>query len=150
MEKQYKELRARHNLPDYAVLDNDFEISTIEEEGFLLRNIRKKIIEKIDSAIKLFDDVLHPESSFSSYREANTFNDSDREGMIALYKKLMYFNRRSTELSFDDSDELNAKFISGFMKEWPELKKSVIYFVRRMKESWQKDILKKEFVGYFG
>jgi hypothetical protein len=70
--------------------------------------------------------------------------------MVALYKRMMYFNRFSTELSFSDSDEANAKFINDFMREWPELKKSILYFVRRMKEGWQKDIMKKEFVGYFG
>ncbi|MBU2561669.1 MAG: hypothetical protein KKD17_05190 [Nanoarchaeota archaeon] len=150
MEELYDGLKAKHRLPAFEVLDREFEISTIDDESFLLRNIRCRIVEKIESAVNLFDDMLHPESGFASYREANVFSDSDRETIILLYKRLMYFNRLSKELYFDDSDELNARFINDFMKEWPELKRSVLSFVKRLKDSWQKDIPKKEVVGYLG
>jgi hypothetical protein len=150
MEELYSGLKEKHSLPAFEALDREFEISTIEEEAFLLRNIRKKVVEKADSAIKLFDGLLHPDSGFSGYKEANVFDDADRERMIELYKRLMFFSRLSTELSFDDSDELNARFINDFLKEWPDLKAEVISFVRRMKDSWHKDITKKEVVRYLG
>lgn len=150
MKELYEGLKARYRIPAFDVMDREFEISTIEDDEFLLREIRRKIEDKLESAVKMFNELLHPESGFASYREANVFSDADREAIILLYKRLMYFNRLATELSFDDSDELNARFINDFMKEWPELKRSILSFVRRMKESWQKDIPKKEVVGYLG
>lgn len=150
MEKAYKELKEKHSLPDYNSLNQEFEISSIEEEDFLLRNIRKKILEKIDFTLSIMDDILHPESGFSSYKESGAFSESDRNKIIEMYKRLMFFKRSSTELSFDDSDELNAKFINDFMGEWPKMKETSLVFVRKLKESWQKDILKKEIVGYLG
>jgi hypothetical protein len=150
MEEDYAKLGEKHSLPDFGVLDTEFEISTIEEESFILRNIRKKIVEKIESSIKLLDDILHPDAGFASYRESSIFSPEEREDIIITYKKLMYFNRVSTELSFSDSDEQNAKFINEFMKEWPGLKQSILSFVGKLKESWKKDVTKKEVVGYLG
>ncbi|MBW2971995.1 hypothetical protein KY359_03065 [Candidatus Woesearchaeota archaeon] len=150
MEELYEQLRNRHNLPAFDVMDREFEISEIDDDAFMLRSIRKNIADKIESAIKIFDELFHPDSGFASFREANAFTETDRERMLDTYKRLRYFYRLSTELSFDDSDELNAEFMNSFMKEWPELKKSVLSFVRKLKESWQKDITKKEVVGYLG
>ncbi|MBW2997402.1 hypothetical protein KY349_03630 [Candidatus Woesearchaeota archaeon] len=150
MEELYNKLKEKHVLPDFDLLNKEFELYTIDEDYFLLREIRKKIIEKADSAVKLFDDILHPDPGFSSYREANVFSDSDRDGMIITYKRLMLFKRSATELSFEDSEESNARFINSFVKEWPDLKRSVLAFAKRLKDSWEKDIPKKEVVGYLG
>ncbi|MBW2967813.1 hypothetical protein KY362_04975 [Candidatus Woesearchaeota archaeon] len=150
MEELYNQLKARHSLPDFDMMDQEFEISLIEEEEFLLRNIRHKVLDKIESATKLFDNLLHPDAGFASYRESNVFEDKDREEMITLYKRLMFFKRTITALEFDDSDELNAKFINDFMEAWPGMKKQVLDFAKRLRDSWKKDITKKEVVGYLG
>ncbi len=150
MEKLYKQLKEKHSLPEFKLLNQEFEISSIEEEDFLLRNIRKKILEKIEFALSILDDILHPDSGFATYNESGAFSESDRNDILEMYKRLMYFKRLSTELSFDDSDGLNAKFINDFMGEWPKIKETTLVFVRMLKESWQKDITKKEIVGYLG
>jgi hypothetical protein len=150
MEDQYNKLKKQHTLPDYDLLDKEFEISTIEEEAFLLRSIRKKMLEKIDFSIKLLDDMLHPEAGFASYRESSIFNEAEREQIINTYKKLMFFNRSATELALNDSDESNTKFINDFTQSWPDLKEPILTFVRKLKDSWKKDVSKKEVVGYLG
>jgi hypothetical protein len=150
MDDEYAALKKKHNLPDFDILDREFEVSAIDEYTFFLRSVRVKIVEKIDASIKLFNELLHPDSGFASYKEANVFSEADREQILVIYRKLMYYSRRSTELNFEDSDDLNAKFINELMKDWPELRKSILFFVRRMKDSWQKDLSKKDVVGYFG
>lgn len=150
MDDEYIVLKKKYNLPDFDILDRAFEVSAIDEYTFLLRSMRLKMVEKIDSTIKLFNELLHPDAGFAAYKEANIFSESDREQVLVIYRRLMYYSRRSMELNFDDSDELNAKFINELMKEWPELKKSILFFVRRMKDFWQKDLSKKDVVGYFG
>ncbi|NQU78383.1 hypothetical protein HQ545_01305 [Candidatus Woesearchaeota archaeon] len=150
MEDIYKDLKKKHDLPDFDLLDRYFEISTMEDEPFMLRGIRNKIADKIDFMQKILDDLLHPESSFSSYTEAGVFSDKDRDEMILLYKRVMFFKRFSTELSFDDSDDQNAKFINMFMEEWMKLSTALLSFIRKLKESWQNEITKKELVRYLG
>ncbi|MFH1064416.1 MAG: hypothetical protein V1729_05020 [Candidatus Woesearchaeota archaeon] len=150
MEKLYKGLKEKHSLPDFDTLNQEFEISLIEEEDFFLRSIRKNIIEKIDFTLDILDDILHPESGFSSYKESGAFSDGDRDDIFKLYRQLMFFKRLSTELSFGDSDAKNAKFVTDFMAEWPKMKETVLVFVKKLKESWQGEIAKKEIVGYLG
>lgn len=150
IEEIYNKLKQKYDLPDFDLLNKEFDLYTIDEEDFPLRSVRNKIIEKVDSAITLFDDILHPDRDFSRYMEANVFSDSDRDGMMITYRRLMFFKRLSTELYFEDSKQTNIKFINDFMKEWPELKSSILAFTKRLKDSWEKDIPKKEFVGYLG
>jgi hypothetical protein len=150
MDDEYAALKKKYNLPDFDVLDREFEVSAIDEYTFLLRSMRVKIVEKIDASVKLFNELLHPDAGFAAYKEANVFTEADRDQMLVIYRKLMFYSRRSIELNFEDSDELNARFINDIMKEWPELRKSILFFVRRMKDSWQRDITKKDVVGYFG
>jgi hypothetical protein len=150
MKDRYESLKKKHSLPSFEALDNDFEIFSIEEDQILLREVRERIVDKIELAIKMFEDILHPDSGFASYKEAAIFTDNDRDMANLIYKKLMYYHRYAKELSFGDSDELNAKYINEFMKEWPELKKGILKFIRMMKDSWLKDIPKKLNLGYMG
>ena len=45
IKKRYEELVKKYKLPSFTSLNNEFEISTIEHEEFLLREIRRKIDE---------------------------------------------------------------------------------------------------------
>ncbi len=151
MEDIYQELRKKFSLPEFNILDQEFEIGSIDEdEHFPLREIRKKIDDKIEGITKIMEEVLHPERSIASFREANAFTDKEREDLLELYSRLMFFHRRTTELYIEDSEEENAEFIKELMKEWPELKKKTLGFVKKLKESWKKEITKKEVVGYLG
>ena len=150
IEELYKKLQKEFSLPKYEDMDKEFEISSLEDEQFFLRHIIENIDEKISDVTKIFEGLLHPEGSFSGYREANSFTDEEREKMLDAYKKFMFFHRRATELSIDDSDKSNAEFINDLMKEWPGMKKEALSFVKRLKDSWTKEITKKEVVRYLG
>ena len=51
IETEYKQLKSKHDLPEYNFLEDKFEISSIDNGPFLLRNIRRKISEKIEFMI---------------------------------------------------------------------------------------------------
>ena len=53
--KAYDSYKKKLKLPDFNELDVEFEISSIEEEGFVLRKIRRKIVDKVIE----FSDVLN-------------------------------------------------------------------------------------------
>ena len=59
----YAKLKKEFKLPEYSLLDNEFEISTIETPGFLLRQIRRKIEERISSINHRIENVLHADSN---------------------------------------------------------------------------------------
>ena len=100
MEELYKDLKAKHDLPDYGLMDKEFEISAIEDETFVLREIRKTMAEKIDASLKFLDNLFHPDPGFANYREAELFNDKDREDMVSIYRRLMFFILSTPQLLF--------------------------------------------------
>ncbi|MFC1722843.1 hypothetical protein ACFL0V_01765, partial [Nanoarchaeota archaeon] len=82
--------------------------------------------------------------------EVSQFEEAGKEKLLELYKRLMFFHRRCTELSIDDSDEKNVELINDVVKEWDSLKEKSLEFVSKLKDAWTKDLNKKEVVGYLG
>ncbi|MBU0472404.1 MAG: hypothetical protein KKF89_01905 [Nanoarchaeota archaeon] len=74
MKKEYEQLQKKHDLPTLNNMDKDFQISTIEAKKFLLKEIAKKMNEKIESYANLLEQILNPES------------DTNKE--LNLYRKL--------------------------------------------------------------
>ena len=59
--ENYLKFAKKFSLPSYDELNNDFEISSIEEEQFLIRAVRRKIAEKMDIYAKIIETILMPE-----------------------------------------------------------------------------------------
>jgi hypothetical protein len=149
----YEAIRNKHRqLPTFEILDTEFEISRLEDDKFLLRGIRLTIGEKLAFIAHMLGEILHPtEAGYASIREMSTFSDEDKNQISELYKKIMYFERWSLELTIQDSEELNVKYIEDIMKIWPTIKSSSLKCFRKIKESWTKETAKKETGGgYFG
>ncbi|MBR9691346.1 hypothetical protein GOV06_01030 [Candidatus Woesearchaeota archaeon] len=150
LKEKYQKLSKEHKLPSFEELDKEFEISKIEDEKFLLREVRRKIIEKIELYAKFLEEILNPDTTISNMHEAKIFNEEERERIFEFYKKLMYYDRLSIEVSIDEDDSKSSDYITGFYKEWSELKKEFSNFVKKAKESWLKDSNIKQESGYMG
>ena len=137
------------NIPNFDVLDKDFEISTIEEENFLLRNIRRKICEQIEHSPKFLEEILQP-SSMATMIEVKTLNENDIDESFELFKKLMILTREASGLDFEDSDEQNNNFIEKTLKEWPEYKQKLVEINKKRGSCWSNKTTSKEKAGYLG
>lgn len=151
IEEQYGGLKEKYDLPSFQEINKEFEISTIENKSFLLREITNKIVERIDFFSGLFEDLLQPDPSLlRSMYEAKIFNDEERKTIYTLYKKLMVLNRQSVEVSLNREEKEDAFFIKKTFYEWKELKTSISKIVDKIKDSWKKETESKEELGYFG
>jgi hypothetical protein len=150
IKEKYEELARKYNLPSFNILDNEFEISTIGEKEFLLREIRRKIVEKIEEYIKLLEGVLYPETNLCDTYECIIFSDEEKNGIFGLYKKLMFINRFSIETSIGEDDKKSSEFIKEAWKQWDGAKKEFLSYVKKIKESWLKEIKVKTELGYLG
>ncbi len=150
MKEQYDKIKDKYSLPDYTVMDTEFEISGIESEDHYLRNVRRKMVEKIEKVLGILDDVLHPESSWSSMVEEKVFSEEEENKMLEKYKKLRYYYRRNTELRIMDSDDANVKFIKEFFTEWKNMQKESLTLISKLKDAWTKKTIEKEKLGYLG
>ena len=146
----YDKEKKKFNLPDYDNLDFEFEISNIEEGYFIIREIRRKISDKLETFIKLLEDVLQPETTVANLHECNFFDEEEKEKIFKLYSKLMRLNRKSLCLGLNPDDKEEAEFISNVFSEWESIKKDVTHVLTKMKESWEKEAEAKENPQYFG
>ena len=147
----YEKLRKKHSLPDYETLNNEVEISSIEQEEFLIRAIRRKIIEKTGELRDMLESILQPGAeSFADLHECRFFDDNDKKKIIEIYKKLMIFNRFSSEAELVADDKKDAEFINEFFKEWGKLKKSVLPFLEMAKKCWEEETEIEEKLEYMG
>ena len=130
MKDEYNKIQKKFKLPDFDDLNKDFEISSVETEPFLLRNIRNKLFENIEHVTAILDDLVHPDK-FTSLTESAVLTEQDKEMIITLYKQLMYYSRLALEISVEDSDDLNANFINEFYLFWNESKKILLIITKK-------------------
>ena len=150
IEESYAQERKRFNLPDFNKIDFEFEISSLEETKFILREVRRKMIDKIEHFINLLEEVLQPETTVANLHECNFFDQEEKEKIFRLYSKLMRLNRKSLCLDLSPNDKEEADFIITLFNEWIILKKDVALVLNKMKEAWEKEAKTKENPQYFG
>lgn len=151
VKKKYEELARKHSLPSFESINNDFELTSIKDETeFLLREIRRKISEKLESFTEILNCIVQPDTSVSDMHECSILDEEEREKAIALFKKLMFFERYSVEASINEDDKKTSKFISDFWKEWPNIKSEFLWVILKLKESWLRETDIKTDVGYLG
>ena len=151
IEQKYNELKNKYKLPEFRFIDNELEISNIEQESFLLRTIMRRILEKIDFFMNLLQDTLQPDASnMASMSESNFFDDDEKKHMYNLYKKLINVNREGVLMSLEPNEKNEAEFIKNFFEHWEPIKKELHHCVKKMKESWKAEIDDEEDMRYVG
>ena len=150
-EEKYRELSKKHTLPPFEEINNEFEVSLIEHDAFLLRSIIQRIIERMDFFSVLMESILQPDTgNLYSMHECKFFDDRQKEKVLEIYNRLMFLNRSAVELSLEKKEDKEAEFISTFMGEWKDIKKELAPIVQVMKGSWKNNILVKEELEYLG
>lgn len=151
IEKQYKELCKKYKLPKFKEIDAEFEISTLESTSFLLSNTLRKIGEKLEFYSGIINDLLQPDiSSLSSMHEIRFFTDQEKNDMYTLFKKLMKGYRNVIAVVLEHDEKKQAEFLNNFYKEWIDIKKELLNYLGKMKDSWDKETTIEEDLGYFG
>jgi len=151
IEKQYSELKKKFKLPEFKEIDNEFELSDLEETNFLLRAIMRRISEKLDFYSTVLEEVLQPDASnLYAMHETRYFDDEEKNSMYDLYKRLMSCSRHSIEISIEHNEKDEADFINNFFEEWKPTKADLLKFIKKMRVSWKTEANIKEDVGYLG
>ena len=138
-------------LPDYEELDWEFEISEIDKKKFLLRHIRRSMTNKIERLAEILQSILQPDpASFIDLYECRMYNEEDKKNIFEICRKLMHHSRNFMEVALQRDDKLEAEAITAAYKNWKENKEQVIELIKKMKESWTKDMETKEVFRYMG
>ena len=148
--EEYEILREKYGLPGLKAMDREFEISTIEIDTFFIRNIRKKMTEKVEYFADMLLKVLQPETDISQLHEVSFFSDAEKDELLHTYKKLMYHFKWAVRLVVDDSDKENAEFINETYKMLQDIKPKLKKYCDKIRDTWTKELRTKDKAGYFG
>ena len=149
-EKQYNELTKKFKLPNFKELDDELELSDMEETKFLLRVIMRRIAEKLDFYATFLGEILQPDSNLYVMHETRHFDETEKNKIYDVYRKLMEFHRLSIEISLNHDEKEEADYIASFCEEWEGIKKELLIYTRKIKDSWKEEVNIKEDVGYLG
>ena len=150
VKERFNELKKKHALPDFDGLNNEFEVSGIENKDFLLREIRRKMDERVEAFLKMLNTVLQPETNIAELHECREFSEKDKEDIYRLFKRLMLMHDSSLLAGISCSEEEDARFISDTFKEWSKIKGQMKDILSKMRDAWKNDTNIKEELGYLG
>ena len=147
----YLDVQAAHKLPDYDALNADFEIDTIDPVAkHLLKELTKKIFDRIELFKKILETTLQPDVSILSMQEAEFLAENDHEIVADILRRLMTLDRSLLLAELQNSNELYAQFIITAAKEWPNVKKDLTPIIKRMQAGWSTRTKARQFQQYLG
>ncbi len=133
------------------VLDEEFEISTLDlENPFFLREIRRRIVEKLDDFSKVVQAILEPDTTLNDLHESRHFSLEEKDELVKLYKMLMIIKKDAMFLEIDSTDKKEADFIKHVLKAYPAIKARMTLLVEKTREAWTKEEEVKKDLGYLG
>src|SRR3989344_9387967 len=144
--------KLKHKLPKFDDLDGEFELSAanIKDNNFLIRNIRRRLNDKVIFYCRIIEGLLYPnQSSFIGMVEVKAFNEQEKQKISKLYKKLMVYERESLNIDVNPDEKKDTEFINSLFKEWKKFKEEMITISRKMKDAWHLEE-KEEKDVYFG
>tara|TARA_Y100000294_G_scaffold50450_1_gene47513 strand:+ start:1229 stop:1696 length:468 start_codon:yes stop_codon:yes gene_type:complete len=151
IEQEYNKLSKKYKLPKFQEIDSEFEISSLESPRFLIKNILRRIVEKLEFYIEVIGNLVHPDaSSLTTMYEVRFFSEDEKNNMYGLFKKMMIFDRSIVGIVLSNDDKKQAEFLNKFFQKWLEMKKELASYIGKMKESWEKESTIEEDLGYFG
>lgn len=138
-------------IENYDELDHYFEISSVDLEEFLLREIRRKIIEKFDAVIDVLNELIYPSTSnIIEIIDANAISGDDREIISDILKAFSFTIKTYKMLELDSSEDEEKEFCKNALEVYknklPELK----VLIEKTKDAYSKNIKIKENPNYLG
>ena len=150
IKSRYEAIRKKHSLPAFEELDAEFCIGKIEADDLLIRDVREKIAEKIEIFVRLFEEMMHPDTNISGIYESRVLDEDTKSRVFAVYRELMYMYRESYRLALLSDEGEDAGYIKEVFSSWKKMKPELSLLIEKIRDSWKEDIHEKESLEYFG
>ncbi len=148
----YDKLKKEHPiLPEFDKINREFQLSTIEDEDFLLSGIKERIADTIEPVIQVIERIVQPDPNMlSDMYESTCFTKGEKNLLFDIYRKLMQTFRLLLETDLQHEDKTDAETIKKTYDEWQATRKQIVPYVKKMREHWQKHFEPKEILEYLG
>ena len=152
LKNEYLKFQKQYSLPSFQDLNEDFDIEKVAEHetDFLLREIRKQIMDKIIAYLRFVEMLLNPSNAPMFFLSLiKGLNSQDKRILERMYEKLgtLEINVIELDAKYDEKDE--AKFIKNVSEEWKDISKEMIKLTEVLKRNWSQKSGKNH-RDYFG
>ena len=152
LKKSYGAFVKKYSLPEFDDLAQEFDVEKTEEKSgkFILRKIRRIIVEKISAYLHLFETFMNPSSApMLIILMLKTATEGDKKEIEDVYRKLAKIEIGSIKLDTIYSEKNEAEMIVSIYSEWQKLKTRIFDLIVKFDDNF--DINSKETrKGYFG
>jgi hypothetical protein len=148
----YEELCKRYDLPEFNKLAEDFDIEKVAEKepGFLAREIRRMINEKLSVYLHLFETLINPAAPplfvFSLLRN---LDGKSKDKIRDIYKIISRLQIEVMKIDTIYSEEKEVAFIKESFDLWQKLKPQIYELIEDFEKDFEKDSGSKK-SAYFG
>jgi hypothetical protein len=124
MKEDYSKLVKKHNLPSFDSLNRDFEIERISiETDFLLRAIRKSMMDKIVGWLRFFEMFLVPQGAPRIYMGyLKNMSPEDKNDIDYIYQALGSINISALQLEVNYSEKEEIEMIKKIVEKMDSLR----------------------------
>ena len=152
IKEAYDKLKKEHPiLPEFDKINKEFQLSTIEQEDFLLNEIKQKIADTIEPVIQVIERIIQPDPNMlSDMYESTCFTKGEKNLLFDIYRKLMQTFRLLLETELQHEDKTDVETIKKSYDEWQTTRKQIVPYIKKMREHWQKHVEPKEILEYLG
>ncbi|MEM2955983.1 MAG: hypothetical protein QW041_00155 [Candidatus Pacearchaeota archaeon] len=152
LKKDYEKLRQKYKLPSFNELNEEFEIEKLQERetDFLLRHIRRAMIEKIAIILRFLEVLVNPaeaQTQLYIFSVMKSISAEMKKDIEKIYKEMTMIELSSLSLDIDYNEKNEVRFIKEIMEKWPKIKKELKEVTNKLGVVWTHE---KMHTGYFG
>ena len=143
LKKNYEFKKILFSLPEYEEMAKEFEIEKVSEKEteFLLREIRRVMVEKISAYIHLFETILSPSSgSLLIFSILKNLTEDDKKRIREIYKRLTKIQISSIKLDTSYSENSESDFIKEINALWGEIKNPIMGLFEKFESNFETEL----------
>lgn len=150
--KDYTKLQKKYFLPSFEDMNQDFSIEKAAEfeTDYLIREIRKLVVDKVYNYLRFIETLLNPVNGpMSVFSIIKAMNADDKKRLEEAYKKLVKNEIQLIKIDMEFSEKGEAEFIKKTYKLWQGVKEDISSLIKSVEKNWDNkfEVNRK---GYFG
>jgi hypothetical protein len=151
LKKEYESLRKKHNLPEFAELNRFFDIEKIDRETeFLLRFVRRVMMDKIVEQVRFLEMVLNPGNASPTFLQfIRKLSSAELSVIGGVYEKFVGLELDAMQAEIVYSEKNETSLITGIYNSWKKMAPNIESILGFMKRNFNEAPIKKE-KTYFG
>lgn len=115
---------------------DEFELLSITEADDLVRQIARKIRDRLEMYAGMLEFIIQPDQTVSAMNEYSFFNEEEHQKIVDVYRKLMSILRAYLVADLESGDSFKEYIVTA-LAQWSELKDPILHVVKKLQSGWE-------------